>query len=216
MAAATRRSTMRLVALGGVIGPMLFVAVTVYAAASSENYDHLHQFISELGATGAVTAPLMNYIGFVPSGVMIALFGLGLKAHLPTNRINTLLCALVCVFGLGVAVEGLISCDLGCPQGAGTTENVIHNTLAPIIFLSLIVTITSFGFLWRKDSSLSKLSTYSLVSGVLALVSLGALASTLESRELTGLWQRILLLLLFSWCMVVGTYITVWGKRTAT
>jgi len=204
---------MRLVTLGGVLGPMLFSGVTIYAAASSEDYNHLHQFISELGATGVVTAPLMNYLGFVPSGLMIALFGLGLRTHLPRSRINTLLCALVCAFGFGVSVEGLISCDLGCPQDAGTIENVIHNALAPMILLSLIVAITSFGFRWRRDSSLLKLSTYSLVTGLLALASLGALASTLGSREFTGLWQRILLLLLFSWCMVVGTYITAWGRR---
>jgi hypothetical protein len=45
---------------------------------------------------------------------------------------------------------------------------------------------------------------YSIASGVLALCFLAALAGTLETRVLTGTWQRLLLTVLFTWCAIVG------------
>ena len=206
---------MRLLVLGGVIGPVVFAVVTIAAATMQPTYDHESQFISELGANGSESAALMNYAGFVPAGLMIAAFGIGLGRFLPKRRLYSVSSYLVCVFGVGVAVEGLISCDPGCPQGTGTTENIIHNTLAPMIFLCLIVAIVSFGMESRKDEFFRGLSVYSILSGVLGLLSLAALASSLEVRELTGLWQRILLLVFFSWCMVIGTFVTIKNRTAA-
>ncbi len=59
---------MRILLLGGVIGPVLFTLVVVVAAAMRADYSHVHQFISELGATGSSHADFMNYAGFVPAG----------------------------------------------------------------------------------------------------------------------------------------------------
>jgi len=42
------------------------------------------------------------------------------------------------------------------------------------------------------------------VTSAVAFCFLVALATSLESRLLTGLWQRLLLVMLFSWCAVVG------------
>jgi hypothetical protein len=45
---------------------------------------------------------------------------------------------------------------------------------------------------------------YSAVSSAAALAFLVALANSLESRTLTGLWQRLLVGALFLWCGIVG------------
>jgi hypothetical membrane protein len=205
---------MKLLLMGGVAGPVIFTIVTIAAAAEHPAYDSVRQFISELGAHGAQTAALMNHAGFLPAGVMIAAFGIGLKRFLPKSLSNTIFSLLVCAFGTGVAAEGMISCDPGCPQGSGTMENIVHNALAPMIFLCAIAAMIGFGVRWRKDLLFRRLSVYSAVSGLLALLALAALASSLEARDLTGLWQRILLLLIFSWCGVVSTFTTVQSWRT--
>lgn len=194
----------RLLALGGVAGPVLFAAVVVGAAALRGNYSHLATFISELGATGTPYAALMNYAGFLPAGLMLAGLGVALANVLPRRRLAILATVLVTLFGAGVAASGIASCDPGCPQAGGSVENLVHNRIAPIAFLCLIVGAGILGVHFRGNPSWRSYSIYSLASSLIALGLLAALASSLDGRELTGLWQRLLLAVLFLWCAVVG------------
>lgn len=118
---------MRLLALGGVAGPILFSAVVIVSAALRADYSHVANFISELGATGTPFAGLMNYAGFLPGGLMLAAFGVALAKALPRRRVATLAAILVTLFGAGMAASGIASCDPGCPQTGGSVENLIHN-----------------------------------------------------------------------------------------
>lgn len=194
---------MRLLALGGVAGPVLFTVVVIVSAALRVDYSHVAHFISELGATGTPFAGLMNYAGFLPGGLMLAAFGVALAKVLPRRRVATLAAILVTLFGAGVAISGIASCDPGCPQTGGSVENLIHNRVAPIAFLCLIAAAGILGALFRGDPAWRSLSIYSLISSLVGLCLLVALASSLDTRELTGLWQRLLLAVLFLWCAVV-------------
>jgi hypothetical membrane protein len=194
----------RLLVLGGVAGPMLFSAVVVVAAALRADYSHVASFISELGATGTPYAHLMNYAGFLPGGLLIAGFGVALVRALPRSRVAILAAILVTLFGAGVAASGIASCDPGCPQTGGSVENLVHNTIAPIAFVCLIAAAGILGVLFRGDASWRSLSIYSLISSLMGLCLLLALAGSLDSREFTGVWQRLLLAVLFLWCAVIG------------
>ena len=195
---------MRLLVLGGVAGPILFSAVVIVSAALRPGYSHVASFISELGATGTRYAELMNYAGFVPGGVLLAAFGAALVRALPRGRAAILAASLVTMFGAGVAASGIASCDPGCPQAGGSVENLVHNRIAPIAFLCLIAAAGILGVLFRGDAFWRSLSIYSLISSLSGLCLLVALANSLDARELTGLWQRLLLAVLFLWCAVVG------------
>lgn len=195
---------MRVFLLGGIAGPVLFAAVVVIAGAMQSDYSHTHHFISELGATGAPHAAIMNYAGFVPAGLLAAGFGFALARVLPRGTLFLASSALVVLFGLGIATSGIISCDLGCPQNGGSAENAIHNGIAPATFLSLIVAAGILATRFRHLGSWRRLAGYSAVSAVVALFLLVALASTLGTRDVTGLWQRFLLFVLFSWCASVS------------
>jgi hypothetical membrane protein len=195
---------MRKSTLGGVLGPIIFSAVVIVAALMRPDYSHVEQFISELGATGTENAAFMNFAGFALGGLLIASLGVALYATLPRRRVPLIASVLVGLFGLGVAASGVISCDIGCPQGTGTTANLIHNTIAPIAFLCLIVASFLLGIHWWRDSGLRSLALYSIGTGVMALVFLALLISSLDAREITGLWQRLLLMTLFSWCIVIA------------
>lgn len=190
--------------LGGALGPIVFTVAVIVAATMRPGYSHTQNFISELGATGSQNAAFMNYAGFVFGGLLVASLGFALIRILPRERLMLIASALVSLFGVGVATSGIISCDLGCPQGTGTTANIVHNTIAPIAFLCLIAATVIFGFRWRTEAGLRNLAIYSLATGVVALGLLALLASSIEARELTGLWQRLLLLVLFSWCVIVA------------
>ncbi len=145
-----------------------------------------------------------NHVGFVLGGLLIASLGLALFKLLPGGRLSSVASVLVMLFGLGIALSGVVSCDVGCPQGTGSSANTIHNTIAPLAFLCLIAASVILGVKWRSDNQLRNMASYSVATGAAGLVLLGTLASSLESRDLTGLWQRLLLLVLFSWCIIVA------------
>ena len=195
---------MRVFTLGGLAGPFLFASIAILCAALRPDYSHIHHFISELGATGTPHAWLMNYLGFVPAGVLLAGFGVSTALSVPPNRFAIIGASLITFFGVGVALSGLFSCDVGCPQVSGSTQNLVHDRLAPLVFLSGSLGAVSLGLRFRSLPELRSLWVYSIVSGLLGLIFLAAVASTLESRELTGLWQRLLLAALFGWCALVG------------
>jgi hypothetical membrane protein len=183
---------------------MVFSAVVVVSAALRPDYSHVARFISELGATGTPYAELMNYAGFLPGGLLIAAFGVALVKALPRSRVAILAAILITLFGAGVAASGIASCDPGCPQTGGSVENLVHNRIAPVAFLCLIAAAGILGVLFRSDASWRSVSIYSLISSFVGLCLFVALATSLDARELTGLWQRLLLAVLFLWCAVVG------------
>lgn len=195
---------MRVLALGGITGPVLFAVVVLVSGALRPGYSHLHHFISELGVAGTPYAALMNYAGFVPAGLMLAAFGVALAFALPSGRLNRVAAVLVTTFGVGIAASGLMSCDRGCPQGEGSLENVVHNTIAPVSFLCLIAAMAMLGVGFRGFPAWRHLSRFSLLASTAALCLLIVLAGSLDTRVLTGLWQRLLLAVLFSWCAIVG------------
>jgi hypothetical protein len=195
---------MRTLALGGVAGPVVFTLATLVCSALRPDYSHLTRFISELGANGTPYASLMNYAGFVPAGLMLTAFGVRLASVLPRRLLTTGAAVLVILFGFGVTAAGIISCDPGCPQGAGSVENLIHDRIGPASFLSLIVAAGLLGLGFRRLPAWRHLAVYSFLTSALGLGFLIALATSLDTRALTGLWQRLLLTTLFLWCAVVG------------
>jgi hypothetical membrane protein len=190
--------------LGGVAGPVVFAVATLVSAALRPGYSHVTNMISELGATGTPYAALMNYAGFVPAGLMLAALGVALAGVLPRQRLALAGAVLVTLFGAGVASSGVISCDPGCPQSGGSFENLVHDRIAPIAFLSHIAGAAILGFCFRRLPAWRHLAAYSLITSGIALLCLVALASSLESRVLTGLWQRLMLASVLLWCAVIG------------
>jgi len=195
---------MRVLALGGVAGPALLSLAVLVAASLRPDYSHVTQFISELGATGTPDAGIMNYGGFLPGGVLLAAFGVSLAMLLPRSRPALMVSALSTLFGLGVAASGLVSCDPGCPQAGGSLANSVHDKIAPISFLCLIVAAGVLGVHLRRQPAWRLVARYSVLTSVVALVLLAALVGSLETRDLTGLWQRLLLASLFLWTSVIG------------
>lgn len=202
---------MRVLAWGGVAGPLLFASVVVVCAALRPGYSHVDRFISELGATGSPHAGLMNYAGFIPGGLLVMGLAASIRARLPRQLLATLGALLVLLFGAGIALSGVFSCDVGCPRTGGSLENLIHDRLAPVTFLSASFGAICVGLCFRGLRPLRSLWVYSIGSGLSGLALLAMVVSTLESRELVGLWQRLMLAVLFAWCAVVGVRLAAGG-----
>lgn len=206
----------RYLALGGVAGPVVFVTTTLICASLRPGFDHMTQFISELGANGSPHAAVMNYAGFFPTGVLFLSFGVALGIAVRPSRLGLLSAALVSLFGTGVIAAGWFSCDTGCPIVGASREALLHDQISVSSFLAAIVGAGLLGLFARQRPGWRGLWLYCLASSALALVFLGLLGSSLESRSFTGLWQRLLLAVLFSWCAVVGAHLfRLSSKRTS-
>jgi hypothetical membrane protein len=200
----SRVTSIRILALGGVAGPVLFVLITAVSAALRPDYSQTTSFISELGASGTPHAPIMNYLGFVPAGLLLAAFGISLVRIMSPHVLAVAGSALVVLFGVGVAASGIISCDPGCPVSGGSLENTLHNVIGPFSFIALACGIGLLGIEFRRLAYFRPLSLYSFVTSVLGLLLIVAIVGSLEAKTLTGLWQRLLLATLFLWCAVIG------------
>ena len=60
----------RLGLLCGVLAPVLWLAVIIIAGELRPGFDHVGQYISELGERGSSTGVLMRYGGFVATGLL--------------------------------------------------------------------------------------------------------------------------------------------------
>jgi hypothetical membrane protein len=198
-----KRNNLKILSLGGILGPDLFISVILICASLRPNYSHVSQFVSELGATGTPNAGLMNYIGFIPSGLMIVSFGISLLILIPKSMTSRIGSVLVTIFGVGMVVVGFFSCDIGCPR-EGSFENMIHDQISGPSFLSVIIGILLLGISFRKHTLLRNLWVYSVVTGLISFGFMAGLINSIESNYLIGLWQRMLLGTIFLWCAIVA------------
>ena len=197
------KAPLKYLALGGIFGPVLFTAVTLICSNLRPDYNHIAQFISELGATGTPNARFMNFAGFIPAGGLIAVFGLSLALVLPSHLLARSGSFLIMAFGLGMIVVGIFSCDEGCPR-EGSLENTIHDQVSGPIFFGAIIGMLLLGILFRKLDSWRALWIYSIVSAVLSFGFMVGLVSSIDSHTTTGIWQRLLLATIFLWFGNVG------------
>lgn len=198
--AAARRT--RLLALGGLAGPLVFAVVVVVCAARRPEYSHATRFISELGARGTPNAMVMNLAGFVLTGLLIGAFALSLLRLLPRRRLARVAAACLGVFGVGLVLAGIIPCEPGCPQA----EPTLHDGVSIVALLSGAIGVGSFGFAVRGVSAWRPLWVYSVISAVAAIGFMVGLAQSIDGRDLTGVWQRLLVGTLLLWCGVVARH----------
>lgn len=199
-----KSSVVKYFSLGGLFGSALFTLMTLICSSLRPGYDHINHFISELGATNTHHATLMNYAGFIPSGLMIIQFAISLLSLLSMSVAGRFGAVLVGLFGTGVILVGFFSCDQGCPQKDGSFENMMHNAVSGPAFLSVIIGILLLAFAFRKSIQWNRLWIYSLMSSLVAALFMILLINSIESRELTGLWQRLLLATVFLWLSIIS------------
>ncbi len=195
---------MRFLALGGVTGPVLFTSVVTLCAALRPEYSHVTQFMSELGESTGPHAALMNFLGFIPSGLFLAAFGVSLASLRPHTRLSFAATALITVFGLGIVGAGVYSCDPGCPRQGLSSEATVHQVVSIIAFIAGVFGIALWAYQFRELPAWQSLWRYSAATSAAALVLLLILNASVESRAFTGVWQRLFLLTLYVWCAVVG------------
>lgn len=182
-----------------------FVAI-IAGGALYPGYDHLRQYISELGATGAVTGPAVSWFGFVPSGLLITAF-CGLAAWLlRRNGLAVVACLLLGWYGLSLSGAGLYPCAFECARSEPTFDALMHDLVGGTGYLTGVLGLALAG-LSSRSSAAPWLVPLGVACAVAAFVGFGAMVADVE---LGGLFQRILetamavFLIAFGWALAKG------------
>lgn len=189
----------KLIRTAALIGPLAFLVAIVVIGALTPNYDPMAQFISELGADGAPYAPVMNYLGILPFGVGMVLFGLGLIVGLHEGVVSRIGGSLTAIAGIGFTLAAINSCDAGCPFVDISLAAQIHNYAAFGAFLVLLPAVLLVAWAYYRHTRQLMVTFFqiamlaALVMGLYGLFSLG------PTHELTGAAQRLFIFGAIAW-----------------
>jgi hypothetical membrane protein len=184
----------------GVAAPLVFTAAAIAASINYPDYDHLKNFISELGATGAPGAAVMNFAGFLPFGLLMLAFALAVHRGIRPDVGGWLAPTVLALYGLAYIGVAFAPCDPGCQAATPSLHHRIHFLLGDFIVLAAVVGPFALYPRMAKDPLWRSLVLATLVLPATAWVIL----------ELSGvgvpgaLRQRLWLLLIFIWLELVA------------
>jgi hypothetical protein len=189
-----------LLAACGMLAPLVYSTSALVASRTYSGFSHLTTFISELGATGAPSAHLMNFGGFLPYGVLVIALAAALHRTLRSAAGGWLGPMLLAVYGLAYVALAFASCDYGCAAAAPSLPHRIHFLLGDLIVVAAVAAPVALYPRMLSDPAWSSLARATLV--------LPASAWLVFSVTLVGLpggvRQRLWLLLLFIWIELVS------------
>lgn len=202
-----RNPLQSILALCGMLGPVLFTIIVIILGQLQPGYSHVSQTVSALGEVGAAN-PGLQRANFIFFGMLIIAFSIGLSRGINDERGAKTGYLLLGVFGLvGLVASGLFPADAG--GAAITFSGKAHRAASGIGFISAIVGILLVRGESKKDARWEDLSSYSLITGLTAIVLFIAFGSQISSPaspyyEIAGLLQRLFVLTLFQWFFVMG------------
>jgi len=195
--------------LASVSGVLLFLAATILGGLQMENYSHLSQFISESYAIETPYGPALRFLGFLPSGLLLALFAFSLKKLLGgTSTVNLGLTGVGVFYGLATVVTSIFPCDAGCnPEMINpSASQLIHNLTGMLTYLVTPVSLALIGLgLWHRKEH-RPLAMAGIVSGGVSFFFVLVLFSNLAS-EFTGLVQRLIEGSILVWFLIAARHI---------
>jgi hypothetical membrane protein len=207
MAGDRRRSTtIRAGLLCGVVATLLWAAIIVLGGALRPGFDHVGQYISELGERGSSVASLVRYGGFVATGILHLGFAAALHAvSAPLSqrpRLALGVALLVAVNGLGRIGAGLYTCTPGC--AIADDEQRLHSLAASLAFFAVIGATLLGALLFRAHPHLRPLAAYSLATGTAAFAFLALMSAGGNAPFGVGLYERLASGVLSLWILVTA------------
>ena len=176
-----------LIALAGILAAVVFVVIVVWAGATYPGYDHLRQYISELGATGAETASAVN-LAFEMSGILTALFWIGAMVVLPRTVLTVLGCGLSALNGVSFALAGVYACDFECSRADPSAAAELHDLYGGLGYLAAIVGMAVLAFASTRWPRAGKLWLLGLICTGIGLI---GFVGIVIDPEFSGLLQRL-------------------------
>ena len=191
----------KLAFLCAISGTITVIVFPLLAGLNFPNYNHLTQFISELGARNAPNEYLVRYAGFLPAGILLCFFTLFALLTLPKSRMTTIGLLGLCYFAVGYIVAAFFPCDPGCRPAEPSLSQLIHNFVGGLGYIAGALGLIAIGTQARKWTKGSMLSSLAFLLGITALL------ATSFTVDYAGLTQRITEISILSWIVYCGYYL---------
>lgn len=204
----TITTTARRLALGAVIGPIMFTFTWLVLGFVSPGYplwdlwiapySAISQPISGLGL--GETAPFMNS-AFVLLGILIIVGSIGIFQSIPAmgHKARWICTILMALPGLGAIMDGFF-----------TLESFMLHFVGSGLALTPIVGFVLVGLMLRQVPQWQRLGKWLLLAGPLTLILTVWFFATFDPETsganigIAGLTERILLVELFAWYVIMG------------
>ena len=196
----------RLLAMGGMFGTVLFFALIFIIGATRDGYSFVTDEISQLSASG-VPAAWAQATNFIVFGLIV--IGLAFGLHLGITGGNGSITGpiLIGAFGLLATIgNGIFPTDqYGAPE---TTVGTLHSLTAGFGFIAVIVAMFVLPRRLRQDDSWSDLVGWSPWMGIAATILMLLFLFASETDGFldgqVGLVQRIFAATVLTWLFVLA------------
>ena len=191
----------------GFTGVSLLIFTLIFGGLLIENYDITNQFISESYAIDTKHGFFLRLLGYIPSGIIIALFCfLGEKYLDPKLVVKIGFYGIGIFYGLGTTFTGIFPCDSGCNKELLniSPSQIIHNITALLMYLFVPFLIILIGLAIRKTRY--RFSIQSTILGLFSLIFVYLFGSELLG-EYVGLYQRIIEIIFALWIILCSVEI---------
>lgn len=186
-------------ALTGVVAPVIFIIANLTAAFLSPGYKFIRDSISSLALT-----PLgwVQTIAFMLMGLLIEAFVVGLILSIRGRWGFRLGAGILVFFGFGVLLVGAFHTDPA--GGPHTVEGMIHGVVAAAVFWLFPIASLLIAYDLRKELYWKGFFVYTIIASVIALALLLARVWLPSELSWFGLYERILALDELIWVEVVA------------
>jgi hypothetical membrane protein len=199
----------------GAIGPLLFILVILVEGAVRPGYSAWRNFASDLSQGDQGWVQIAN---FLLCGVLLLCFASGLRQTFRSGKGSVWGPLLMGIFGLSLIIAGIFVTDpsLGYyPPGTSSSTQTLHGMLhginAPLAFGSLTAAIFVLARRFASDPAWRNWGLYSLITGILCIVSfIACLATAVLDKQgtlpnsPTGLLERIAIIVGWGWIALVA------------
>jgi hypothetical membrane protein len=196
----------------GVLGALWLLAMVVIGGGAYGGYDHLSQYISELGATGAPHGREVSWFGFLPVGLLTTAFAFFAWRAAPRSTLSTLGFAGVALFAVGYVGAAVFPCDFECRPETPSFSQLMHELLGLLGYLLSPVTMLLLALASRRWPGANWLSGLGFASSLGALLGFGGLLN--DASPFAGGFQRLLETSVMGWVAACGVHLSL-QKETA-
>ena len=197
-------------ALTGVVAPVIFIAANLTAAFSSPNYNFIRDSISSLALS-----PLgwVQTIGFMLMGLLIEAFVIGLILSIRGGWGFRLGAGILVFFGFGILLVGAFHTD---PAGGPRTfEGIIHGVAVVAVFWLAPFASLLIAYDLRKNLYWKGFFLYTIIASAIALALMLGRVWLPSEMSWFGLYERILTLDELIWVVVVAVRLLQLSLREA-
>jgi len=194
----------RYLILSGAIGSVTFALAILILGAMFPGYDHVRDYISELGAVDSPVKDLMNIFGFFLVGLFMIAFAIGLYRTIGTNWSGKTGSILILISGILFSSIAFFPCDPGCfnESETGDLHNLTSDSALPLGGIGFIFILFSL----KSDRSWGKYLPLIVLLIILAFV-LGLTYPELDATVYGGLVQRLAIGIPFSFMLISSLYL---------